>query len=194
MIRILELIAALAGVVSVYLSARQNIWNWPTAIVNVLLYAIVFEQTGLYSDMGLQFVFLVLTIYGWYEWLYGGANRTELKVSRASWRDWSIATPIGILFWIILGRNTARLPGVALPYLDAGLATASLVAQWLMTRKVLEHWIIWILVDTAYIPMYIYKQLSLTAALYAVFLVLAVMGFRSWRRSYRVSAALPTAG
>ena len=181
----LEWIAALAGAVSVYLSARENIWSWPTAIVNVGLYIIVFHRTGLYSDMGLQVVYLVLSIYGWYQWLYGGTNRTELTVSRARAREWLIATPIALVFWIALARYTATLPGVALPSLDAALATISLVAQWMMTRKIIENWILWIVADIVYVPMYVYKGLPVTAVLYAVFLVLAVIGLRSWWRSYR---------
>jgi len=181
----LEWIAALAGAVSVYLSARENIWNWPTAIMNLVLYIIVFQRTGLYSDMGLQVVFLVLSIYGWYQWLHGGVDHTQLRVSRASARDWLISVPIATVFWIILARNTARLPGVALPYLDSGLATISLVAQWMMTRKIVENWVLWIIVDIVYVPMYIYKGLPVTAGLYSVFLALAVIGLRSWLRSYR---------
>ena len=181
----LEWIAALAGAVSVYLSARENIWSWPTAIVNVGLYTIVFRRAGLYSDMGLQVVYLLLSIYGWYQWLYGGAHRTQLTVSRAAARDWLIVTPIAIVFWIALARYTATLPGVALPSLDAGLTTISLVAQWMMTRKILENWVLWIVADVVYVPMYIYKGLPVTAALYAVFLGLAVIGLRSWWRSYR---------
>ena len=181
----LEWIAALAGAVSVYLSARENIWSWPTAIVNVGLYIIVFRRAGLYSDMGLQVVYLALSIYGWYQWLYGGANRTELTVSRATAREWLIVTPIVLVFWIALARYTATLPGVALPLLDAGLATVSLVAQWMMTRKIIENWMLWIVADIIYVPMYVYKGLPVTAVLYAVFLVLAVVGLRSWSRSYR---------
>jgi len=181
----LEWVAALAGAVSVYLSARENIWNWPTAIVNVGLYIIVFRRTGLYSDMGLQVVYLVLSIYGWYKWLYGGVERAQLTVSRATAREWLIATPIALVFWIALARYTATLSGVALPYLDAGLTTISLVAQWMLTRKILENWALWIVADIAYVPMYLYKRLPVTAALYAVFLALALIGLRSWWRSYR---------
>ncbi|HEY2378350.1 MAG TPA: nicotinamide riboside transporter PnuC [Gemmatimonadaceae bacterium] len=181
----LEWIAALAGAVSVYLSARENIWSWPTAIVNVGLYVIVFRRTGLYSDMGLQVVYLVLSIYGWYEWLYGGKDRTQLTVSRASAREWLIVTPIALVFWAVLARYTATLPGVALPSIDAGLATISLVAQWMMTRKILENWVLWIIADIVYVPMYVYKKLPVTGALYAIFLGLAVIGLRSWWRSYR---------
>lgn len=184
----LEWVAALAGAISVYLSARENIWSWPTAIVNVGLYIIVFRRTGLYSDMGLQVVYLVLSVYGWYEWLYGGRGRTQLTVSRASARDWLIATPIALLFWIALARYTATLPGVALPYLDSGLTTISLVAQWMMTRKILENWALWIIADILYVPMYVYKRLPVTAGLYVIFLVLAVIGLRAWWRSYRENA------
>ena len=80
----IEWVAAIAGAVSVYLSARENIWSWPTAIVNVSLYTFIFLKAGLYSDMGLQVVYLVLSIYGWYHWLRGGENRSTLHVSRAS--------------------------------------------------------------------------------------------------------------
>lgn len=181
----LEWIAAVAGALSVYLSARENIWSWPTGILNVGLYIIVFRRTGLYSDMGLQVVYLVLSIYGWYEWLYGGKDRTQLAVSRASLREWAITIPVAVVFWLALARYTATLPGVALPSVDAGLTTLSLVAQWMLTRKILENWALWIVADIAYVPMYLYKKLPVTAALYALFLVLAAMGLRSWWRSYR---------
>jgi nicotinamide mononucleotide transporter len=181
----LEWIAAIAGAVSVYLSARENIWSWPTAIVNVGLYIIVFRRAGLYSDMGLQVVYLVLSIYGWYEWLYGGRDRTKLTVSRATMREWALTLPVALVFWFGLARYTATLPGVALPYVDSCLTTVSLVAQWMMTRKILENWILWIVADIAYVPMYVYKKLPVTAALYALFLVLAIVGLRAWWRSYR---------
>jgi nicotinamide mononucleotide transporter len=140
--------------------------------------------------MGLQVVYLVLSIYGWYEWLYGGADRTQLTVSRTSAREWIIAAPTAVVFWLILAHYTEKLPGVAFPYLDAGLATVSLVAQWMMTRKLLENWMLWIIADVVYVPMYIVKKLPVTAALYAVFLVLAVIGLRGWQRSYRERLAL----
>ncbi|MDE3055012.1 MAG: nicotinamide mononucleotide transporter, partial [Gemmatimonadota bacterium] len=86
-----EWVAALAGAISVYLSARENIWSWPTAIVNVGLYIFIFRESHLYSDMGLQVVYLALSIYGWYEWLHGGAHRSRLEVSKASPRVWTVS-------------------------------------------------------------------------------------------------------
>ena len=158
--------------------------------MNVSLSAFIFFESGLYSDMGLQVVYLVLSIYGWYQWLHGGAQRTQLSVSSATRRTWLISGVVGIAAWLLIGRLTSMLPGVSLPYLDSALTSLSLIAQWMMTRKILENWILWIIADVVYVPMYLYKDLVPTAALYTVFLVLAIMGFVQWRRSFQGRMAL----
>ena len=178
----LEGIAAAFGVISVYLSTRQNIWSWPTAIVNVGLYTIVFYNGRLYGQMGLQTVYLVLSIYGWYQWLHGGEQHAKLRVSRASPRLLAVLGGLNLVAWIALAA-VLRRTDAALPWLDALLTTTSLVAQWMMTRKILENWILWIVVDIVYVPMFLSQRLYATALLYAAFLVLAVMGFVEWRRS-----------
>jgi nicotinamide mononucleotide transporter len=179
----LELVAVVFGIVSVFLSVRENIWSWPTALVNVALYCVLFYRTGLYSDMGLQPVYFALSLYGWYEWLYGGRGHTELHVSRTPARVWITLGVLGVVFWVVDGYATSKLPGVALPFVDAGTTTVSLIAQYMMTRKYVENWILWILVDVVYVGMLIFKGLNLTAFNYAVYLALAVMGYISWRRS-----------
>lgn len=184
----LELVAVLFGIVSVFLSVREKISSWPTALINVALYFVLFYKTGLYSDMGLQAVYFVLSLYGWYEWLYGGAGRTALTVSRTSPRQWGAFVAIGVAFWAIDGKLTSGLPGVALPYVDAATATTSLVAQYMMTRKLLENWTLWILVDVVYVGMFIFKGLYLTAGNYAVYLALAVLGHIAWKRSLNALA------
>ncbi len=185
----LELVAVLFGIVSVFLSVRERIWSWPTALVNVALYFALFFRTGLYSDMGLQAVYFGLSVYGWYEWLYGGAGRTALTVSRTPRRLWGILIAIGVVFWAVLGKLTSGLPGVALPYVDAATATTSLVAQYMMTRKLLENWTLWILVDVVYVGMFVFKGLYLTAGNYAIYLGLAVLGHVAWKRSLMATAA-----
>jgi nicotinamide mononucleotide transporter len=187
----LEIVAAVFGVVSVFLSVRQNIWSWPTAIVNVGLYIIVFYESKLYADTGLQVVYVVLNAYGWYHWLYGGKNRTELPVSRTPARLWILLVAIGTTFAALLGTFLSRNTDAALPYVDAGTTSTSLVAQWMMTRKLLENWIIWVAVDVVYIGMYIYKSLYVTAVLYLIFLILSAMGYVQWRRSLRERESQP---
>ena len=152
-------------------------------MVNAALYFVVFYRAGLYSDMGLQVVYFVLSLYGWYEWLYGGEGRTELTVSHATPRHWVILLGVGVVVWYALGAITSRLPGAALPYLDAATVATSLLAQWMMTRKLLENWLVWITVDVVYVGMFVFKKLYLTAGLYALFLALAVMGYVQWRRT-----------
>ena len=178
-----EIIAAAFGVVSVFLSVRQNIWSWPTAIVNVAMYIFVFYRSKLYADTGLQVVYVALNFYGWYQWLYGGKNRTELPVSRTGARLAAILVAIGAVSTAVIGTFLSHNTDAALPYVDALTTSTSLVAQWMMTRKLLENWIIWVSVDVVYIGMYIYKDLYVTSLLYAVFLVLSVMGYLEWKRT-----------
>ena len=181
----LEPVAVATGIISVYLSVKQKIWSWPTALVNVALYFVVFREQKLYADMGLQVIYFALSLYGWYEWLYGGEHRTELKVSRAGAAMAVTLSAIAVVGVAVLGTLFARFTDAALPYVDSATATTSLLAQWMMTRKVLENWAVWIAVDVVYVGMFIYKHLYLTSGLYAGFLVLAVMGHVQWRRSYR---------
>ncbi len=183
----LELAGVLFGIVSVWLSVRQHIWSWPTAIVNVGIYVVVFWRARLYADMGLQVIYIILSVYGWYEWLYGGENRTRLTVSRATARQAGVLALIGVAGMTTLGAGLSRWTDAALPWWDAGTTTASLIAQFLMTRKVLENWALWIAVDVVYIGMYIFKGLYLTTVLYAVFLGLSATGLAQWRRSLRAA-------
>ena len=189
----LELFAAIVGAISVWLSVRQNILSWPTAIVNVVLYAIVFYQAKLYADMGLQVVYAALSIYGWYEWLYGGEGRTELHVTLTSPRLAALLALIALSGAALLGTLLRHTTDAALPYMDSFLSSTSLVAQWMMTRKKLENWLVWIFVDVLYVGMFIFKGLYLTAGLYAVFLVLAVRGYVDWRRSMAGTARVTAA-
>ncbi len=179
----LEYVAAFFGVVSVYLSVKQNVWSWPTAIVNVGLYAIVFHSSRLYADMGLQVVYVIVSFYGWYQWLYGGKNRTELKVSKTPWKLAVFLTFIGLSFALLLGTVLHRTTNAALPYMDSLTTSTSLVAQWMMTKKLLENWLVWVAVDVVYIAMFISRSLYVTALLYLPFLILSVMGYRQWKAS-----------
>lgn len=183
-----EILAVVFGIISVYLSTRENIWSWPTALINVGLYFVVFYEAKLYADMGLQVVYFALSLYGWYEWLYGGENRTELHVSRTSRTLGVRLVVIGVVAAAVLGTALARFTDAALPYLDSATTSTSLVAQWMMTRKILENWAVWAVVDVVYVGMFIFKKLYLTAGLYSVFFVLAVMGYVQWKRSLAARA------
>ncbi len=185
----LEVTAVTFGIVSVWLSTRQHIASWPTAIVNVSLFFAIFARSRLYADMGLQVIYFVLSVYGWYEWKFGGTGRTELPVSRATRRDALVLLPLGVGATAILGTLLARYTNAALPFLDSATTVTSLIAQWMMTRKKLENWVVWIVVDVVYVAMFLSRGLALTAVNYAVYLGLAILGFVQWRRSLAARAA-----
>jgi nicotinamide mononucleotide transporter len=185
----LELVAVAFGLVSVYLSAREHIVSWPTAIVNVAIFFVLFWRAKLYADAVLQLVYLALSAYGWYQWLYGGVEHSRLKVSRATPRHWMVLVPLFLVVGVGLGALLDRFTDSPVPYFDALLTSASLAAQWMMTRKLLENWLVWIAADVVYVPLFIQRGLPLTAVQYAVFLVLATVGWRGWRASLRAQGA-----
>lgn len=177
-----EIIAVILGVIAVYLSTRQNVWTYPLGIISVFLYIEIFYDVKLYADMGLQVFFIVLQAYGWYEWLYGGENKTALHVSRMPFRAGAICAAIVVAGTFGLGYTLHRLTDASLPYIDSLLAVLSMVAQWMLARKYLENWNIWIAVNIGSILMYGYKELYFTTILYGVYLVLAVIGYREWKK------------
>ena len=179
----IELVAVVLTLAAVYLTTRQNVWCWPLGMVSVTLYALVFHQAKLYADMGLQGLYFALAIYGWWAWLRGGEDHGELKVSLASNRARGLLGAIGLVAGIALGGTLERFTDASLPFMDSLLTSFSVVAQWMQTRKLLEAWLVWLAVDVFYVGMFVYKGLYPTAGLYAVFLVLAVLGFVRWKRS-----------
>ena len=185
----LEVTAVAFGILSVWLSTREHIASWPTGMVNVALFFVIFARARLYADMGLQVVYFGLCAYGWYQWKFGGTDRTELPVGRTSPRQWAILGTLAVLGTLGVGTFLHRGTDAALPYLDSALAACSLLAQWMMTRKLLENWLAWIVLDITYVGMFLSRDLALTAVNYAVYLALAVLGYVQWRRSWAVRHA-----
>lgn len=183
----IEATAVVFGLACVWLTIRQNIWCWPTGLVQVTLYIAVFYQVKLYSDLILHVIYVVMQIYGWYHWLHGGKSQGALLVSTLNLRGrlaWPTVAVLGTIGW---GYVMATFTDASVPYGDAFTTVASLIAQWLMARKRLESWYFWIAVDVVAIGIYWSKDLALTSGLYAVFLILATMGLFAWRKSLRES-------
>lgn len=178
-----EVVAVVLGLISVYLVTKENVWCYPLGIISVFIYIFIFFEVKLYADMGLQVFFIVLQVYGWYEWLYGGTGRTELQVTRAPRRILLISALFVLIATAALGAALHQLTDASLPYVDSFLAVLSMAAQWMMARKHLENWTLWIAVNIGSIGMYGVKGLMVTMVLYAVYLGLAVYGYREWKRA-----------
>lgn len=178
-----EVAGVLFGVVSVWLIVKENVWGWPTGLVNVGLFVVVFWQARLYADMGLQVVYVVLCLYGWWAWRHGGRSDGSLAVTRTPRGAFALLAISGAAGAAALGLLLRSHTDAALPFWDSATTSFSLVAQWMQTRKWLENWWVWIAVDVVYVGIYVAKSLFLTAGLYALFLLLAVQGARSWRKT-----------
>jgi nicotinamide mononucleotide transporter len=162
---------------------REIAWCWPVGIGNAALFLVVYWHARLYGAAGLQVVYLAMSAYGWYEWLRGGEGRGRLPVSRTPAR-WAAALALAAgVASLALGLFLKLRTDAALPFADAAATCASLAAQWMATRKWLENWLVWIGVNVANVAICASQGLLPMASLYAVFLVLAVLGFRAWSRS-----------
>ncbi len=170
-----------SGVVGVYLAAVENIFNWPIGIVNILLYAWVFYTTKLYADTSLQIFYFILAIHGWWMWAYGGKKLDTLPITRLKPRSWFVIAAIWVGGTAIYTPIIVHFKGSA-PFADSTLTVASIITQVLLNTKKLENWILWIVIDALYIPLYLSKHLESVALLYFIFLILAVIGLRDWRK------------
>ena len=184
----LELVAVVTGFACVWLAARESLWNFPVAIVSCALYILIYHRAHLYSDRNLQGLFIALSLYGWYEWLYGGRGKTELGVSRTTRREWLGAALFTLAYTLGFGYYLQHGTDAAFPYLDSFTTAGSIVAQYLLTRKRLENWLLWLAVDLIYVPVLWYKALYPTAALYFLYLALAAYGYWQWRRDMLAQA------
>ena len=182
-----EIIAAAFGIVSVFLSTRQNVWSWPTSLVNVSMYTVIFLRQHLYGLMAIQVFFAAVSIYGWYQWLFGGEAKTELKVSRTGPRLGAALLAIGVVGWLGL-YFALKATNDASPLLDAFFFAVSLVAQWMMARKLVECWPIWVGINCISVPFFLLRANYATAGQYAVFLILAIQGWMFWKRSLVASS------
>lgn len=187
----IEALAVLFGLLCVWFSIRQNIWCWPTGLIQVTLFIYIFYDVKLYSDLILQVIYVGLQLYGWHHWLHGGKNRDKLLLSRLESRRlalWVAAAFAGTGVW---GWVMATYTDASVPYWDAFTTVASLIAQWLMIKKKVESWYFWIVVDIVAIGVYAYKFLLLTSGLYMVFLVMATAGLVTWRNDFAAQSESP---
>lgn len=186
-----ESLAALLGFISIYLQIKQNAWYWPISIIMVMMYVVVYYNTRFYADMSLQFYFLFVGIYGWYYWISG--KKTKLadgdehkKVVSLNKKEFVLAGVISLIFFGLIYLILSQFTNSDIPLGDAFTTGLSFVATWLLARKILENWIIWIIVDIVSTGLYIYKELYPTAILFFVLSILAFVGYYKWKKSMQL--------
>jgi nicotinamide mononucleotide transporter len=179
----LELVAFVLALVMVGCNIRVNPLAWPLAIVSSALYVLLFWQHRLYGDASLQIVFIAVAGWGWWQWQRGRQeDGSALRVRRLGVRGRWIALGILAFAWPATGLFLTRATDTDVPWWDAFPTAASLVGQWLLGRKYVENWPTWIAVNAVAVTLFAYKGLWLTVILYAIFIVLSVLGWRAWAR------------
>jgi len=184
---LLEISGVISGILCVYLAARNNIWSWPLAIISVSIYIIIFYDAKLYADAGLQVYFLITNIYGWYFWSRKSEKDDKVPVSFASGKSIILSLIAIVIFTLLLGTFLYKGTDASFPYIDSFCTACSLVAQLFLARKIIENWLIWIFVDIIYVGVYLMKDLHLTAGMYALYVLIATMGYISWKKEFKQS-------
>ncbi len=177
---LVEMFGFVSGGWTVWLTVKENIWNWPIGIINSIFFLVLFLHSRLFADSGLQIIYIILGFLGWYWWLYGGEKKTQLKVERINAKTIVALSIITVICTWPMTIYLRHINDVA-PFWDALTTVLSLVAQYLLTKKIMENWPVWISVDVIYVALYGYKNLYLTAFLYFIFLCMCFRGVFEWR-------------
>lgn len=175
-----QALGTISGVINVWLTTKQNMWCWPVGLLYIVASYVVFYQARLYAELATHTVYLILTLYGWYWWATQGTVERPFAVSRLKRRDFSIFVLGALILGLLAGEILHRYTDNALPYLDASLAALSFLGMFLQAKKKLESWLLWVVINVVSIAVYLRQGLYAYTLLYAVFLGLAFVGYRSW--------------
>lgn len=186
----LEIIGAVSGLIYLYFSVKQNIWLWPVGLITSAFYIIVFYYSQLYADMSLNVYYLIVSIYGWHHWLIRKDNtyHSSIKIGTLSLKGWSTYLLSAIVLTIFLGLILVNIPQKlgfkpsSVPWWDAFLTGSSIIATWMLARKILEQWLWWIIIDAFSIGVFFYKELYFTTILSIVNTIVAVVGYIKWKQ------------
>ena len=183
---IVEVSGALLGLFYIFFSIRQHIFTWPTGLLTSLLYSIVFFRSGFYADMGLQVYYVVISIYGWYYWLRGGRKNDDreiqVPVKKTTRKVFFVGIIITTALYLFLVTVLLNFTDSTIPYMDSMTTALSITATWMLAKKYIEHWLVWIFVNIFSAGLYIYKDLWPTAILFVVYAVMAVIGYVEWKK------------
>ncbi len=184
----IELLGAILGILYIFFSIRQSIFTWPTGLVTSALYIVVFFQSKFYADMGLQVYYVGISIYGWYLWLNGSTkenNTTYLQVSQTNKKLGAKLILITLILYFVILAILLNLTDSDVPFMDSLTTALSITATWMLAKKYIEHWIIWIFVDLISVGLYIYKDLWPTVILFVIYAAMAVLGYFEWKKERR---------
>jgi nicotinamide mononucleotide transporter len=190
----LEIIAVTFGMVSVWLAKKENILVYPVGIISVLIYVYICFYAKLYADMGINFFYFIVSVYGWYMWAGKRKVIKRLEISRTGFYGYLFYLLAALFFFGLLSTILINYTDSDVPLWDSFTTAFFIIGMWMMARKKIEHWIAWIIGNIVSIPLYFYKGLAFTSFQYLIFLILAIMGYIEWERKLRLRVMKPTVG
>jgi len=180
----LEVAAVGLGIAYLLLAMRESLWCWPAALISTSAFLIVFWRVNLLMETALQVYYIAMAIYGWWHWRHGGLKDSILTIRRWRLSQHALALLVVITLTLISGTLLSKQTDAALPYLDSFTTWGSIVTTWMVTQKILENWLYWLVIDAASLILYLDRELYLTAGLFLVYLVIVIFGFFAWRKHY----------
>jgi nicotinamide mononucleotide transporter len=182
-----EVLGAILGIIYIFFSIRQNIFTWPTGLLTSILYVIVFFKAKLYADMGLQVYYVFISLYGWYFWLKGKKPNSskQVPVRISSRRLRHILILASVVLYVLILFILKNFTDSDVPHMDSLTTALSIVATWMLAKKYIGHWLIWIFVDAVSAGLYIYKGLWPTVILFLIYTFMAILGFIEWKKDLK---------
>ncbi len=190
----LEVLGALIGILYIILEYRASVWLWPVGVVMPAIYIYIYLTAGIYADMGISIYFLLAAIYGWVVWLRSSRRKASSEedeqaaaeaIQCTTPREWLWCSAAFVVIFAALAYTLVNFTNSTVPYCDSLTTALSVVGMWMLAHKRIEHWIVWIVVDAISTLLYIEKSLYPTAALYALYTIIAIGGYFKWRGMMR---------
>ena len=178
----LDITTTLLGLLYILFEYRASVWLWFVGFLMQALGIVLYYQKGLYADCGMEFYYLSMTVYGYWKWIHGSAEKKELPITRFPRKliiPWLvlILAVWGIIYWLLITFTNSNVPAA-----DSFTTALSIVGIWALAHKYLEQWFIWIAVDVVTCVLYFYKDIPFKAGLYALYVVIAIFGYKKWKR------------
>ena len=180
-----ELLAVLLGIIYLLAAVREYLWCWYAAFASTLIYLFLFWDVRLLMESGLQLYYLVMAVYGWWSWRHGNSEDGGLLISRWRWQYHLAAIAVVLALSLLSGSALSAYTDAVNPFLDSFTTWGAVITTWMVARKILENWVYWLVIDAVSIFLYLDRELYLTAALFAAYIVIALFGLQQWLMHYR---------
>lgn len=187
----IEISGAIISLIYLFFSYRQLIWLWPFGLLSAIFYTWIYFHSGFYADMSLQVYYVIISIYGWYYWAGGNkknGSRSSLPISRIKKREAIVLSLVFLFMWLIISMVLVLFTNSEVPVMDGFTTAGGVAATWMLARKMLENWLVWVVVDSVSLGLYIFKGLYATAFLFLIYTIVAVAGYFAWKKSLTIKA------